>query len=158
MITNEEIICITQNVLGTMLELAPLPEDHPSQERGSAAFTGCIQISGQWQGAVVLQGTPALGRLFAARFFELAEEEVTEADLCDAIAELTNMIGGNIKGQVPGPSYLSIPSVTTGCDFDFHLPGSTVIAEVPATCAGEVLIIRLCEGDQTAIQNLTKLD
>jgi len=67
----------------------------------------------------------------------------------DAFAEMTNMIGGNIKGQVPCPSFLSIPSVTTGQDFDFHLSGVVAIRDVSLDCNGQLLRIMICEEDTT---------
>ncbi len=148
MISSEEIVAITQHVMGTMFELCPVNDEvHLIQLEGGDAFTGCVQISGAWQGAVVLQGTPALAKIIAGRFFEMIPDDVTEADIRDSVAELTNMVGGNIKGQVPAPSFLSIPSVTTGSDFDFHLAGASVISEVVVTCDGEIMRIRLCEAN-----------
>lgn len=148
MISNDEILIITQNVMGTMFELIPVSNDFQATNLESGeAFTGCVQISGAWKGAVVLQGTPELAKVIATHFFELGSVAATDADIRDSIAELTNMIGGNIKGQVPGPSYLSIPSVTIGSDFSFHLAGASVLSEVVCTCEGEVMRIRLCEAN-----------
>jgi chemotaxis protein CheX len=146
MVTNEEVMQITEHVLGTMLELVTFADSEDALLTGrSQAFTGCVHISGQWQGAVVVQGSPELGKLIAERFLQLSPEEVTEADVMDSAAELTNMIGGNIKGLVPGPSYLSIPSVTVGSDFDFQLPGTRTFTNVVANCEGQPLRITLCE-------------
>ena len=148
MISTDEIFTITQNVLGTMFELSAEVDGSCSEltEKGEA-FTGCVQISGQWQGAVILQGTPELAKILASRFFELSIEEVSDSDVRDSVAELTNMIGGNIKGQVPAPAFLSIPSVTTGSDFSFHLSKAAVVSEVVVSCAGQLLRVRLCEGE-----------
>lgn len=149
MITSEEVLTITQSVLGIMLQLEPYEGHEDSRlAHGEQAFTGCVHISGQWQGAVMLQGTPQLGRLFAAKFFEMEPDQVLDNDIRDAVTELTNMIGGNIKGQVPAPSFLSIPSVTIGTDFDFLLPGTEVVTDVSVCCQGEPLRITLCESRQ----------
>ncbi len=156
MITSEDILSITQNILSTMLELSAIAAESPSDQRGSDAFTGCIQISGEWQGAVVIQSSEELAKVFASRLFEIDCSDVSESDLRDAFAEMTNMIGGNIKGQVPCPSYLSLPSVTTGNDFDFHLAGANVIREVSAECDGEVLRILLCEEDPNQIRRVSR--
>ncbi len=149
MITNEDIFTIVQNILSTMLELeAVLGELSPSVKR-SDQVTGCIQISGQWQGAVVIQSSEDLARVFAGRLFQENGDNLTEADLRDAFAEMTNMIGGNIKGQVPCPSFLSIPSVTTGQDFDFHLSSATTIRDLAIECHGETLRIMMFEEDRS---------
>ena len=47
----------------------------------------------------------------------------------DTVAELTNMIGGNIKSLFPGSSHLSLPTVTDGTDFRLHWCNSSVISE-----------------------------
>lgn len=149
MITSEDIVTITQNVLSTMLELDACPLEGDANPGSSDAFTGCVQISGEWQGAVVIQSSEELAKLFASRLFAMEVEELTEADVRDAFAEMTNMIGGNIKGQVPCPSFLSIPSVTTGQDFDFHLAGANIVRTVNAQCGEETLRILLCEEDKS---------
>jgi hypothetical protein len=58
MITQEEIVVIAQSVLGTMLHIEAMPDQQVSEVSGTeAAFTGCVQITGNWQGAVLVQGT-----------------------------------------------------------------------------------------------------
>ena len=149
MIANEDIFTIVQSILSTMLEVEAIPcELSPSVKR-SDQVTGCIQISGQWQGAVVIQSSESLARTFASRLFGENWDSLTEADLCDAFAEVTNMIGGNDKGQVPSPSFLSIPSVTTGQDFDFHLSNASAIRDLALDCNGETLRIMMFEEDHS---------
>jgi len=63
----------------------------------------------------------------------------------DVLGEVTNMIGGNYKSQVPGPSYLSIPSVTTGQNFQFALKGARVISDMVIASASESINILICE-------------
>lgn len=146
MITQDEIITIAQSVLGTMFQIEAVPDEvFADSFNAEPAFTGCVQISGQWQGAVLVQGTCRLERILASVFFDIGESEVTDTDIRDAIAEITNMIGGNIKGQVPSPSFLSIPSVAVGNDFNFHLPGATLLSQAVLGCHGEPLRIVLCE-------------
>lgn len=143
--TCEDIFSIAQNVLDTMVKVESFMQaDNPST-RGCSHVTGCIQISGAWQGAVVLQTTDGFARNAASRMLCIEMEELTSADIQDAMAELTNMIGGNIKSQVPGPSFLSLPSVTTGADFDFRLAHSHPVNNVTLDVECEPLHIILCE-------------
>lgn len=160
MITSEDIFTISQNILSTMLELEAIPCELERSEKRSDRITGCVQISGEWQGAVVIQSSEELARTFASRLWDENRDDLSEDDLRDAFAEITNMIGGNIKGQVPCPSFLSIPSVTTGQDFDFHLSGATVIRDLALDCEGETLRIMMCEEDgaQTSRLAQRKLD
>jgi chemotaxis protein CheX len=160
MITSEDIVTIAQNVLSTMLELEAVPSEVACVCDGTDQVSGCVQISGQWQGAVVVQSSEYLAKIFACRLFDTSIDAVTDEDLRDAFAEMTNMIGGNIKGQVPCPSFLSIPSVTTGRDFDFHLSGVSSIRDVTLVCDEELLRIMICEEDLAHARNLPirKLD
>ncbi|MDZ4849636.1 MAG: chemotaxis protein CheX [Pirellulaceae bacterium] len=149
MITNEDIVSISQNILSTMLKLEAIPCVPLPSEKRIDRITGCIQISGEWKGAIILQSSEELARTFASRLLDENPAKISEEDLRDAFAEMTNMIGGNIKGQVPCPSFLSIPSVTTGQDFDFHLAGATVIRDLALECDGEILRIVMCEENRT---------
>ncbi len=156
MISVEDIVTITQNILSTMLKLDAVPGELDRTELPSDRVTGCIQISGEWQGAVVIQSSSALAKAFASRLLETNIDALSDADIQDAFAEMTNMIGGNVKGQVPCPSFLSIPSVTTGHDFDFHLSGATVIRDVTLDCNGEILRIMMCEEDRSQSNRIAK--
>ena len=145
--SSEDIFSIAQNVLDTMVKVESSMEFDSALEQASSHVTGCIQISGGWQGAVVLQTTDGFARNAAARMLRLELEELTGEDIQDAMAELTNMIGGNIKSQVPGPSYLSLPTVTTGADFNFRLAHSHPVNEVTLEVESEPLRIVLCESE-----------
>jgi chemotaxis protein CheX len=149
-INSEDIVSITQSILSTMLQLEASPADLSSSDAASDRITGCVQISGEWRGAVVVQSSESLAKIFASRLLATDIADLTNADLLDAFAEMTNMIGGNIKGQVPAPSSLSIPSVTTGHDFKFHLSGATVIRDVNLECEAEELRVLLCEESPTS--------
>jgi chemotaxis protein CheX len=108
-------------------------------------MTGCVQISGTWRGAVVIQTTEGFVRHAAHEMLDIAESEVTTADMEDTLAEITNMIGGNIKSQVPSPSYLSLPSVTTGHDFNFRLTGAEIVSQLPMSSHAQPLTVLICE-------------
>lgn len=147
--TSEDIFSIAQNVLDTMVKVESSVLPVCSAPEGRNHVTGCIQISGAWQGAVVLQTTDGFARNAASRMLCIELSDLTGADIQDAMAELTNMIGGNIKSQVPGPSYLSLPTVTTGADFDIRLAHSHPVNDVTLEVESEPLHIVLCESETT---------
>ncbi len=142
--TTEDICSIAQNVLDTMVNVQSALDAELSCDEFSGNVTGCIQITGAWQGAVILRTTDGFARNAAARMLCLKDEDVTAADMQDAMAEITNMIGGNIKSQVPGPSFLSLPSVTTG-NFDFRLVKIHTVNDLTLEVEQEPLRIMLCE-------------
>ncbi len=144
-ISNSDIFSITQSVLELMANLGTSegPGHTPTENEH---MTGCVQISGTWKGAIIIQTSTGFAKLVASHMFEKASEDVSISDMQDSLAEITNMIGGNIKSQVPGPSYLSIPSVTTGQDFSFRLKGAEVVTELAMNCSQEPLNVLICVG------------
>jgi chemotaxis protein CheX len=74
--------------------------------------------------------------------------DVTADQINDALGELTNIIGGNIKGLLPEPSHLSMPAVTEGTDYLFSVPGSRPMAEMSFTCEGKPFQITILQSDR----------
>ncbi|MEQ1565088.1 MAG: chemotaxis protein CheX [Myxococcota bacterium] len=108
---NDELVtalvgAITETVLGSSPD--PEPPDAQWEELG---YRGLVTISGSWSGQVAFWCSPALARRVAATMFGCAEAEVPEADLCDAVGELANITGGNLKALLEPPSVLSVPAV-----------------------------------------------
>lgn len=68
-----------------------------------------IQISGQWKGNVTVSACDRLSHRIACQMFKKTDETLDSADILDAMAEVTNIIAGNIKAILPGPSHLSLP-------------------------------------------------
>jgi len=144
-VCNSDILAVTQNVLETMLNMGVCEGEVAEPCSLEEHMTGCVQISGTWRGAVVIQTTEGFVRHAAREMFDIAESDVTAADMEDTLAEITNMIGGNIKSQVPSPSYLSLPSVTTGHDFNFRLTGAEIVSQIPMNSHEHPLTVVICE-------------
>lgn len=115
-------------------ESADARELDPSSEAG--VLTACVQIAGGWQGAVCLSCVAEFAARAAAVMFGVDTAATSEADMQDALGELANMIGGNIKGLLPEPCHLSMPTVVHGNDYSLRIPRSTVSLRVPFTCEG----------------------
>lgn len=79
-----------------------------------------IDIHGAWSGSVHIEVDDALARRLASAMFD--NSDVSQEEIIDAMNELANVIGGNIKGLVPGPSRLSLPraSLLTNAKADRH--------------------------------------
>ena len=147
-VCNSDILAITQNVLQTMVNMDACESEVAEPCSQEERMTGCVQISGTWRGAVVIQTTEGFARQAAREMFDIAASEVTSADMVDTLAEITNMIGGNIKSQVPSPSYLSLPSVTTGHDFNFRLTGAEIVSQLPMSSHDHHLAVVICEAKE----------
>lgn len=102
-----EILELTQGIWNSVLEMdieAGEPACTPADSLAAE-----VRISGGWEGSVRLQGSLGFSRRAASVMFAKCNDDVTLADMQDAIAELANMVGGNLKSILPGPSKLSLP-------------------------------------------------
>ncbi len=80
-----------------------------------AAWSAATTISGEWQGVVTVELSESLARDLTVTMLDLdAGDAVADGDVADAVGEVVNMIGGNVKSLMPGPSALSLPAVAAG--------------------------------------------
>lgn len=111
----------------------------PAQDLMSAV----VEINGAWAGAVHVTCTASAAESIARIMLMLGgEEEASREDVEDALGEVVNVIGGNVKALVEPPTKLSLPSVQRG-----PAPGTgTIIRRVGTTWHGthvEVVVTEL---------------
>ncbi len=129
---------VWDSVLGVgLVSLSGFP---PTAER---VVSGCVQFTGAWEGAVTIECSTELARRAAAIMFGLKAGQVSAADTQDAIGELANMTGGNVKTLLPEPCRLSLPTVVEGTDFTTRMPGGELVTTVAFDCEGSLLVVRL---------------
>lgn len=73
-----------------------------------------VVIGGAWDGRIRIETSQALAREATAALFGLPEDEIDDELIADAIGELANIIGGNIKALLPSPSHLGLPRPIEG--------------------------------------------
>ncbi|MEM6732253.1 MAG: chemotaxis protein CheX [Myxococcota bacterium] len=109
-LTEDDIRELVREIWATVLNRnAEDLVEHPSFD--GERYHCEVRIDGAWRGAVWLSAPQALALRSAAEMFSLPEEELTPDDIRDALGELANMVGGNLKSTLPEPCSLSIPSV-----------------------------------------------
>jgi chemotaxis protein CheX len=140
----ESIETIWSSMLG--LDVNPGAPPLAPRQRPPDLLTGCVQITGKWQGAVTLDCSPELARKAAAIMFGVEPRETTIDQIHDALGELTNIIGGNVKSLLPDPCHLSLPAVTAGSDYLFQIVGTRVVAKVCFTCQNSPFQVTISEG------------
>ncbi|TQN40801.1 chemotaxis phosphatase CheX-like protein [Blastococcus colisei] len=87
--------------------LVPLPGGLPDD-----AVSSWVEIVGPWTGAVVLTcGRSTAEALARCLMAEHAPPVLDADDIQDALGELANVVGGNVKAVLPGPSVLGLPEV-----------------------------------------------
>ncbi len=86
-----------------------------SDEEVEAGFDAAITVTGAWQAVVLLSLPVPLAEAITRAMLGMDdEEELAADDLTDALGELVNVIGGNVKSLMAGPSKLSLPLVARG--------------------------------------------
>jgi hypothetical protein len=87
--------------------LVPAPEPLPAD-----VVSSWVRVSGPWNGTVVLTaGRETATELTRCLLRGHAPEVLDAEDVTDAMGELANVIGGNVKGVLPAPSLLGLPEV-----------------------------------------------
>jgi len=104
--------------------------------------TANIQISGEWQGIIALKIERHLARQLAVKMFSMEEEQVTDEEINDAVSEMVNIIGGNLKSLLPQPNQLSLPMVDMkGTRIQF--PFTKQLSQSVFDCAGNAFEITI---------------
>ncbi len=106
---------VWEQVLGLEVCFDPAPA---GVARPGGWLEGCVRVRGAWEGAIHLACPPALARRAAAAMFALSVPEVSVEETRDSLGELTNIVGGNLKALLPGPSTLGLPRVVEVLDAD----------------------------------------
>lgn len=114
---------IAQDVFQTMLDY-PVEQSLEEHVGKADAVTAAIFLAGTWQGAVILECNQAQAFAFTARLMKIAEPIEMNDDVRDALGEIVNMIGGNMKSILPSGVSLSIPSVLDGADYAYRICGT----------------------------------
>ena len=87
--------------------LVPLPGGLPDD-----AVSSWVDVRGPWNGAVVITtGRSTAERLARELLKEHAPPVLDDEDIEDGLGELANVVGGNVKAVLPGPSVLGLPEV-----------------------------------------------
>lgn len=132
-LTPGDLFEILQTIWSTQLGLDLSHAEHypgPEIKTTAELMTGTVQISGGFTGAVHLVCSREVIRAAAAQMFSVPKDDLTNEDLRDALGELTNMVGGNVKTLLAGTEYISLPTVIEGSDYGVARLASDVVAQV----------------------------
>jgi chemotaxis protein CheX len=108
-------------------------------------LTGCIPLTGGWTGTVLLDCHRDLARHAAAVMFGMDSEDVPPELVRDALGELTNMLGGNLKALFDGPCYLGLPAVISGQDYAVRVLESRLVLQVEFSSRDCPFVVRVLE-------------
>jgi chemotaxis protein CheX len=111
LIDEETVLSIAQEAWSALVGddefLVPMPGALPED-----ALSSWVEVVGPWTGLVVLTcGRATAEELSRCLLAEHAPPVLDGEDIEDALGELANVVGGNVKAVLPGPSALGLPEV-----------------------------------------------
>ena len=126
---------VWSSFLGEEEPLLPRPAA-PGQFAADQAWSAAVSISGGWDATVTVELSAPVALSLTRTMLGLDDADETEdGDVADAVGELVNMVGGNVKSLMPGPSALSLPAVAAGRAA--HPSGAAEVARFDGVWAGE---------------------
>jgi chemotaxis protein CheX len=139
----------TTSVFDTMLALPLERAEAYTNSTASASSNGIVSfigLAGPWAGTGSISCSAAFACRIASQLM-MTEYEAVDDEVLDAVAEVTNMIVGNVKTALDerlGPMGLSIPTVIYGRNFSSRTVGKQEWTIVPFHMESELFEVQLC--------------
>jgi chemotaxis protein CheX len=153
LLTQEELVnairMATEEVFTTMLNLSVsagevfVEKEEPVPSSGVVSLIG---LAGSWVGSGSLACSASCACKIAAALL-MAPYPAIDEDVLDAVAEVTNMIIGNVKTALEsrlGAMGLSTPTVIYGRNFQTRSSGNQKWTVVPFTLDDERMCVQVC--------------
>jgi chemotaxis protein CheX len=154
-VTPEQITSIVQSaaheVFSTMLnlplvDLTPFQQADPDPPDSINGVEALVGVAGAWNGTGRICCTSQFALRMAGALL-MSEYEALNEDVLDAVAEVANMVIGNVKTSLEeklGPLGLSIPTVIFGRNYRTRSAGVPSWIVVPFDSAGDRWEVRFC--------------
>lgn len=144
--TDEDLATIAEQVWSSYLDpegTAPLlPFPSP---KNIIEVSASVSVTGAWRGHVVVSCSSTAAKQVAAALLGVDFDDVTGDDVADALGELANIIGGNVKSLLPEPCALSLPHVLLGRVDVEHWPGVTKVCRLDGSWEDEMVVVSVLE-------------
>lgn len=108
--TMEQIVA---NVFDAMLGMPTSPMNNRPDCADEPRQVAAIRITGSISELIVVEAPLATAQAVGETMFAAEPGSLTDEEVSDAVGEVVNMIGGNVKGLHEGDSALSLPCVST---------------------------------------------
>ena len=119
---SQTVISVFESMTRTAPELTA-----PQSSASIELVTAALHFSGGWGGAALLEIPPIMARTVTSRMLGVEAPARVDDDVIDAVGELVNMIGGNLKRILPPGVVLSLPSVVIGGDYSVRVCGGRLV-------------------------------
>lgn len=140
-----KIIDSTNEIFSSMvmMEIAVNGDIQNSIEPLQNSITGVIGLAGTHKGVLAIHFPHTVAMAITGSFLGMDVDEINE-DVEDAVGELANMLGGNVKAILSDNGRdidLSLPSVISGENYDFQPTRDVDRVVIPFKCdAGEFVV------------------
>jgi len=137
-----------QQVFSSMLGLdlvsaeGDTPPDFPPERKVSSA----VGISGEWNGAVLMECGSATACLLASVMMGSGPPASVDEVVRDVIGELTNMVAGTFKKNLPGHSTLTLPCIIEGSDYSMDIIQGQRLLKTMMLWDGRGIILSVVKG------------
>lgn len=143
----QDIANATQEIFSSMVMLDVTPGE-PFIRAGSKlvnSISGIIGLAGETKGLLAIHLPDEAALAVTTAFLGMDVEEIDE-DVCDAIGELANMLGGSMKAILdPSGSkvQISMPSAIHGEEYAVDCLTDAELVTVPFTFNGLTFLVEL---------------
>ncbi len=122
--------------------LVPSESDVPAKTLAHGeSVLASVSITGAWHGHVVVSCSAAAARHAAGALLMMDVAEVSQQDVVDALGELANIVGGNVKSTLPSVCQISLPHVISGVGVNSEWPNATQVCELVGLWLDEPIAI-----------------
>ena len=145
-VTADDLWSIVSEVWTSILGDEPRRSEHAFDLEGS--LTSAVAISGDWDGVVTFTCPPAAATAVARAMLALDDDaEVSGEDVTDALGEVANVVGGQVKALCAGDNRLGLPVVGHG----MALPHAQPCCRMGMEWAGHVARIAVWRSTAPAV-------
>lgn len=142
-VVGEEVYAITTDVFTALIDHEPgvlqLWND-PKPELAEPVYSW-VDMAGEDASRVLVAAEKETADDVARALLAMEPDEaVSKEDLVDAVGEIANVVGGNLKSLVPHPGKLSLPNVKNAPPEDEQ---AKFLSEVLMSWKGRILIISI---------------
>ncbi len=111
LIQAEHVRQMVDDLFTSMFETSAELIDGPFDATDPDSFQAAIRINGDWKAELRVIASRGLAESIAQSMFGAEPSELSEEEVLDALGEIANVIGGNVKGIVDQECSLSLPCV-----------------------------------------------
>lgn len=122
---------------------------------GTPLLDAHVELLGRWQGRVRLVCAETTAQEIAARILAVPAAELEPEDVRDALGEITNILGGNVKSMLSGVERLSLPFVRRAFA-PADEPVGRAVDSCTASWQGHLLMVHITTGDRPPHLNETQ--